>query len=171
MNFETLSFARIQTDALDLAPLLATTEREECGAMALFAGTVRNHHEGRAVTHLTYTAHAALCEKIIEQIEQETREQFNVPECRVVHRIGKLGIGEVAIYAIVRSPHRAEAFAALRYAVDSTKHRAPIWKEEFYPDGTSSFVQGCCIAEGHEPPEHLKKLAAAHEHKAHEGTH
>ncbi|WP_341921715.1 molybdenum cofactor biosynthesis protein MoaE [Hydrocarboniphaga effusa] len=172
MKFETLSLARIQTDALDLTPLLATTEREECGAMALFAGTVRNHHEGRAVTHLIYTAHAALCEKIIEQIEQETREQFNVPECRIVHRIGKLGIGEVAIYAIVRSPHRAEAFAALRYAVDSTKHRAPIWKEEFYPDGTSSFVQGCCIAEGHEPPEHLKQLAAAQDHKKqHEGTH
>jgi molybdopterin synthase catalytic subunit len=159
MKFESLSLARIQTEPLELAPLLSLTEREECGAMALFAGTVRNHHEGRAVTHLIYTAHAPLCERIIADIERETREQFNVPECRIVHRIGQLGIGEVAIYAIVRSPHRAESFAALRYAVDSTKHRAPIWKEEFYPDGTSSFVQGCCIAEGHEPPEHLKKLA------------
>jgi molybdopterin synthase catalytic subunit len=107
---------------------------------------------------LIYTAHAALCDKIIAAIEQETREQFNVPECSIVHRTGQLGIGEIAIYAVVRAPHRAEAFAALRYAVDATKHRAPIWKEEFYPDGSSSFVTGCCIADGHEPPEYLKQL-------------
>lgn len=166
MNFESLNFARIQTRALELAPLLAATEREECGAMALFAGTVRNHHEGRAVSRLVYTAHAPLCEKIIAEIERETRERYGVHECRIQHRIGELGIGEVAIYAIVRAPHRAEAFAALRYAVDATKHRAPIWKEEFYPDGSSSFVQGCCIAEGHEPPDHLKQLAARGAHES-----
>ncbi len=157
MLFEPLFLARIQSAPLQLDPLLAGSEREDCGALAIFAGTVRNHHQGQAVTHLVYTAHAALCEKIIAGIEAETRERFGVPECRVVHRVGKLGIGEVAIYAVVRSPHRAEAFAALRHAVDATKHRAPIWKEEFYPDGRSSFVQGCCIAEGFEQhaPDHL----------------
>ncbi|HKY91541.1 MAG TPA: molybdenum cofactor biosynthesis protein MoaE, partial [Nevskiaceae bacterium] len=66
--------------------------------------------------------------------------------CRVQHRVGRLAIGDTAIVAVVRSAHRAEAFAALRHAVDATKHRAPIWKEEFYPDGTSTFVSGCCIA-------------------------
>lgn len=136
----------ISAQPLQLEPLLAETERPECGAMALFAGTVRNHHEGRAVTHLIYTAHPSLCESIIAAIEQETVQRFAVDSCRVVHRIGSLGIGEVAIYAVVRSAHRAEAFAALRHAVDATKHRAPIWKEEFFPDGSSQFVTGCCLA-------------------------
>lgn len=141
-----LEAARMQATALSLDLLLADTERPDCGALAVFAGTVRNHHEGRAVTGLEYTSHVPLAEKIIEEIEHETREQFKVPVCRVQHRVGRLGIGETAIVAVVRSAHRAEAFAALRYAVDATKHRAPIWKEEFYPDGSSSFVQGCCIA-------------------------
>ena len=61
-------------------------------------------------------------------------------------------VGDTAIIAVVRSGHRAEAFAALRHAVDATKFRAPIWKEEFYPDGTSEFVQGCCIDPDQNPP-------------------
>jgi len=138
--------ARVQSSALSLDLLLSDTERDDCGALAIFSGTVRNHHEGRAVTGLEYTSHVPLAERIIEEIEAETRERFGVPVCRVQHRIGRLGIGESAIIAVVRSAHRAEAFAALRHAVDATKARAPIWKEEFYPDGSSSFVQGCCIA-------------------------
>ena len=138
--------AHIQSNDLSLDRLLALTERPDCGALAVFAGTVRNHHEGRAVTGLEYTSHVPLAEKIIAEIEIETREKFGVPVCVVQHRIGHLDIGGTAIIAVVRSSHRAEAFAALRHAVDATKHRAPIWKEEFYPDGSSSFVQGCCIA-------------------------
>lgn len=141
-----LLVSRVQSGALSLDLLLSDTERDDCGALAMFAGTVRNHHEGRAVSGLEYTSHVPLAERIIEEIEAETRERFGVPVCRVQHRIGYLGIGETAIIAVVRSAHRAEAFAALRHAVDATKARAPIWKEEFYPDGSSSFVQGCCIA-------------------------
>jgi molybdopterin synthase catalytic subunit len=150
MRFEAPGTSHVQTAPLELEPLLAAGGRADCGALAIFAGTVRNHHQGQAVTHLIYSAHQGLCEKIIAGIEQETRERFGVPDVRIVHRIGRLGIGETAIYAVVRAPHRAEAFAALRHAVDATKQRAPIWKEEFLPDGTSSFVEGCSIAEGFE---------------------
>jgi molybdopterin synthase catalytic subunit len=146
MDIPVFALSPIQSVPISLEPLLAATERPDCGALAIFAGTVRNHHEGRAVSHLIYTAHEALCVKMIGDIERETKERFGVPECRVVHRIGRLDVGETAIYAVVRSAHRAEALAALKYAVDATKHRAPIWKEEFYPDGSSSFVTGCCIA-------------------------
>lgn len=145
--------ARVQSSALSLDLLLSDTERDDCGALAIFSGTVRNHHQGRAVTGLEYTSHVPLAERIIEEIEAETRERFGVPVCRVQHRIGRLGIGESAIIAVVRSAHRAEAFAALRHAVDATKARAPIWKEEFYPDGSSSFVEGCCIAPDQETPD------------------
>ncbi|SFF24127.1 molybdopterin synthase catalytic subunit [Fontimonas thermophila] len=152
---------RIQERPLVLDELLVPA-RDDCGALAIFAGTVRNHHDGKPVTHLIYTAHVRLADKMIRAIEQEIGMRHGVPLCRVVHRIGRLAIGEVAIYAVVRAPHRAEAFAALRAAVDAVKHRVPIWKEEFYADGTSAFVTGCCIAE----PE-----AAAHGDAHHSHSH
>ena len=154
-------FSRIQAQPLSLDALIADS-RDDCGALAIFAGTVRSHHEQRPVTHLVYTAHASLGDKMIRGIEQEVREKHGVPVCRVVHRIGRLGIGEVAIYAVVRAPHRAEAFAALRAVVDAVKHRVPIWKEEFYADGTSAFVTGCCIAEDAEAHEHDHRHDHAH---------
>lgn len=168
-----LDFPRIQDTPLSLDALMAGTERPDCGAMAVFSGTVRNHHEGRAVQHLAYTAHAALADKMIRGIEQEMATKHNVPVCRVVHRIGALGIGESAILAVVRAPHRAEAFAALRAVVDAVKHRVPLWKEEFYTDGTSAFVTGCCIAEDAEDADHdhAHDHAHAHSHAHHPHTH
>ncbi len=161
-------YPRIQDRALSLDALLAGSERPDCGALTVFSGTVRNHHEGRQVLRLRYTSHVPLAERMIREIEAETCARFDVPLCRVVHRIGDLAIGESAILAIVRSGHRAEAFEALRYLVDKVKHRVPIWKEEFYADGSSAFVTGCCIAEdedGSDPHPH------AHDHDhAHSST-
>jgi molybdopterin synthase catalytic subunit len=137
---------RLHEQGLDLDALIADGLDPRSGALVVFGGTVRNHHEGRAVTHLHYSAYAPLAEKLIREIERETLTRFKVHHCRVVHRTGALGIGETAIYAIVRAAHRREAFAAAQYAVDAVKHRAPIWKEEFYADGSSAFVQGCCLA-------------------------
>ena len=71
-----------------------------------------------------------------------------MPECRVVHRLGHLNVGDAAIVAVVRAGHRAEAFDAVRAVVDAVKHRVPIWKEEFFTDGTSAFVEGCSLVEG-----------------------
>ncbi|MGY3229627.1 molybdopterin synthase catalytic subunit [Luteibacter sp. HA06] len=132
-------------DAVMVEPLLELDGHPECGGLALFVGTVRDHHEGRSVRHLTYTAHEPLAAKIIREVEASTREKYGVPYVRVVHRLGDLSIGDIAIVCVVRAPHRAEAFDACRYAVDAVKHGAPIWKEEFYTDGSSAFVEGCCI--------------------------
>jgi molybdopterin synthase catalytic subunit len=128
-----------------IEPLLELDAHPECGGLALFVGTVRDHHEGRSVAHLAYTAHELLAEKVIREVEDATRRRYNVPYVRIVHRLGDLAIGDTAIACVVRAPHRAEAFEACRYAVDAVKHTAPIWKEEFYADGTSAFVEGCCI--------------------------
>lgn len=137
---------RITEAPLQLDPLLAATANPASGALVIFAGAVRNHHEGRAVCALHYTAHVGLAEKLIAAIERETLAKFDIHCCRVVHRIGRLDIGEVAIYAVVRAAHRSAAFTAADYVVHAVKHRAPIWKEEFYADGTSRFVDGCCLA-------------------------
>lgn len=131
---------------LDPDELVDTTRRPDCGALATFVGVVRDNHGGRAVASLEYTAHERIAERTIREIEQEVLDEYGVAECCVVHRIGHLGIGDAAIVAVVRSGHRAEAFAALAEVVDRVKHRAPIWKEEHYVDGTSEFVQGCSIA-------------------------
>jgi molybdopterin synthase catalytic subunit len=139
----------LTVEALALDALLAGTADERCGALVVFGGTVRNHHEGRAVTRLEYSAYAPLAEQRIRAIETDTLAQFGVYHCRVVHRTGALAVGDCAIYAVVRAAHRKEAFAAARYAVDRVKHEVPIWKEEHYADGGSAFVQGCCIA--HDP--------------------
>jgi molybdopterin synthase catalytic subunit len=160
--------ARIQESPLSLDALILDSARPDCGALAVFAGTVRNHHQLRPVVSLTYTAHVALAERLIREIEDQVCAQHAVPLCRVVHRIGPLGIGDVAIVAVVRAPHRKEAFAALRAAVDATKHTVPIWKEEFYADGSSAFVAGCCIGDGQDAAADVHDHAAAHRH-AHEG--
>lgn len=155
--------SRIQETPLSLDALINDSARPDCGALAVFAGTVRNHHQLRPVVSLTYTAHVALAERLIRDIEAQVCAQHAVPLCRVVHRIGPLGIGDVAIVAVVRAPHRKEAFAALRAAVDATKHTVPIWKEEFYDDGSSAFVTGCCIGDGQDDePEHDHSPTPAH---------
>jgi len=138
---------RIQEGLLSLDALIAGTERPDCGALATFVGTVRDHNEGRAVTHLVYSAHVPVADKLIRAIELEVQEAHGVPVCRVVHRVGRLDIGDAAIIAVARAPHRAEAFDAARAVVEAVKHRVPIWKEEFFPDGTSEFVAGCSLVE------------------------
>ncbi len=148
---------RIRSTALDAAQLVDATQRPDCGALATFVGVVRDNHGGRTVTSLEYTAHERIAARTIREIEQEVLSEYGVAECRVVHRVGHLDVGEAAIVAVVRSGHRAEAFAALAAVVDRVKHRAPIWKEEHYADGTSEFVAGCSIAGGSgEPTEQVQ---------------
>ena len=130
---------------LALEPLLSESRFSDCGGLALFAGTVRDHNDGKPVLRLRYSAYKPLAEKLMREIEQGTRLKFSAAYCRVQHRLGMLEIGDTAIVCVTRAPHRAEAFAACRHAVDAVKHTVPIWKEEFYTDGSSAFVQGCCI--------------------------
>ncbi|MBA2608783.1 MAG: molybdenum cofactor biosynthesis protein MoaE [Actinobacteria bacterium] len=137
--------ARIGDAVLSLDALLAETERADCGALAVFVGVVRDHQDGRSVSHLVYTAHVGLAEKLIREIEVAVARDHDVPVCRVRHRMGHLDIGESAVIVVVRSAHRAEAFAASRAAIEAVKHRVPIWKEEFFTDGTSEFVPGCSL--------------------------
>lgn len=153
------SIERIQDHDIDLNTLLAMQHFPECGGLSLFAGTVRNHHDGKDVQSLKYTAYKPLAEKMIRQIEQDIEQKHGVSYVRVVHRIGHLNIGEVAIYAVARSDHRREAFAACEEAVERVKHEVPVWKEEFYTDGSSVFVEGCCIRTDFAPVSQKKPLA------------
>lgn len=148
-----------------LGDLLAEGQYPQCGGLAVFGGTVRNHHLDRPVLRLRYTAYEPVAARLMREIEDKAREKFGAPHCRVVHRIGMLEIGDTAIYCVTRAPHRAEAFAACRWIVDEVKHTVPVWKEEFYADGTSAFVQGCCIrADAPEQQQHHPHHHSHHEH-------
>ncbi len=138
-------FPRIQEAALKLEIFDLIQSFPECGGIGVFIGTVRNHHEGKAVKALKYTAYTPVAEKMIRQIEQEIQVKYGVSYVRVIHRIGTLEIGEKAIIAIAYAAHRREAFAACEEAVERVKHEVPVWKEEFYIDGSSQYVEGCCI--------------------------
>lgn len=127
---------------LALEPLLAETDDPGSGALVIFYGTVRDHNEGQPVRAMTYEAHVALAEKVLAEIEAEALEKFDVRRCRIQHRVGTLQLGEPSVLIVVRAAHRADAYAASRYAIDEVKQRAPIWKEEHYASGESRYLDG-----------------------------
>ncbi|MFT4022139.1 MAG: molybdenum cofactor biosynthesis protein MoaE [Acinetobacter sp.] len=157
-------FARIQTTALQLDAVMPIAEYPMCGGIGVFVGTVRNHHNGKAVKSLKYTAYAPVAEKMIRQIEQEIAAQYQVDYVRVVHRVGHLDIGEKAIIAVAFAAHRREAFAACEHAVERVKHEVPVYKEEFYQDGTHQHVEGCCIRRDIAQEQSKDEGAHTHQH-------
>lgn len=154
---------RIQETDLSLDDFETIQNYPECGGMGIFIGTVRNHHEGRDVKALKYTAYKPIAEKMIREIEQEVKAKYGVSYVQVVHRIGALDIGGKAIIAVAYAAHRKEAFMACEEAVERVKHEVPVWKEEFYLDGTSQYVAGCCIRKDEDVP-HRHSHSEKHHH-------
>lgn len=118
------------------------------GAIVLMTGMVRNNSEGFSVLHLEYQAYEPMAIQVFRQIAAEIRQTWSdVTHVVIHHRVGRLEIGEISVLIAVGCPHRKEAFEACQYAIDTLKHRAPIWKKEFYYGETgevcSSWVK-CC---------------------------
>lgn len=126
-------------ETIDLAAIQAAEPRD--GALCVFAGVVRNESRGRAVTHLEYEAYEEMALPLMREIEDETLRLFPISQIHMVHRLGRLDVGEASVAIAVSSPHRVEAFAACRHAIDALKARVPIWKKEFGPDG-AEWVEG-----------------------------
>ena len=113
----------------------------EDGALCVFTGVVRNHNDGKPVLYLEYEGYEEMVITIFDEIARESLERFGATRVRIVHRLGRMEIGEISVAVVVSSPHRNEAFLACRFAIDTLKHKAPIWKKEFYADG-SSWLEG-----------------------------
>lgn len=109
----------------------------DCGGVAVFLGVVRDNSEGHTTDHLSYDAYPEMAGDVIDTICAEAEERWPVRKIAVQHRTGQLEIGEVSVIVAVSTPHRAEAFEACRYVIDELKSRAPIWKKEFGPDGST----------------------------------
>src|SRR3954465_552279 len=119
--------------------LLARVESPERGAVASFFGIVRNHQEGREVLRLEYSAYEPMVEAECARIVSEAHERWDVAVA-LVHRVGELEIGDTAVAIAAASAHRDEAFLACRYVIEEVKRRVPIWKREFFADGTVEWV-------------------------------
>lgn len=132
----------ITDEAIDCDALKRSVQQDDCGGFVSFEGWVRNHHKGRDVVGLSYSAYRELALKEGTKVLAEAEAKWPGARVLCTHRIGRLEIGDVAVCVAVASPHREEAFAACRYVIDEVKSRVPIWKEEFYADGSDAWV-GC----------------------------
>ncbi|HXK09340.1 MAG TPA: molybdenum cofactor biosynthesis protein MoaE [Vicinamibacteria bacterium] len=131
--------ARLVREPIDLASLMGAEPAD--GAVCLFVGVVRNENQGRAVVGLEYEAYEEMALALMDEIGRETERLFPVTGVRLVHRLGRLEIGEASVAVAVSSPHRKEAFDACRFAIDTLKAKVPIWKKEHYADG-SAWLEG-----------------------------
>ena len=125
---------KIATDAL-----LSEVGSASTGALNIFVGTTRNQSHDRSVVSLEYEAYLPMALKKMEEIERDARGLWPIQNVLVVHRVGKVEIGEASVLIAVSAAHRDEAFKACRYIIDRLKDRVPIWKKEFFADGTSEW--------------------------------
>ena len=131
---------RLTNTAIDYLALTEDVRRADCGGVVLFLGTVRDLTDGKVTTALDYEAYPGMAEKKMAEIEQDTRTRWPVGAMAMVHRLGHLDVGDVSVAVALSCPHRAEAFAACRHAIDRLKELVPIWKKENWADGTTEWV-------------------------------
>ncbi|HEY5610549.1 MAG TPA: molybdenum cofactor biosynthesis protein MoaE [Thermoanaerobaculia bacterium] len=127
--------AYLTDDVIDSAALISRVMRASDGALSLFEGVVRNHHDGKAVESIFYDAYREMADKEIDRIVSAVREKYPDVNVALVHRLGLLQVGDTSIAIACSSPHRAEAFSACRELIDRIKETVPIWKKEKSPDG------------------------------------
>lgn len=120
---------------LDADALARSVARSAAGAVVTFVGTTRDSHAGRAVQRLEYEAQEALAEKALARLCADARTRFGLCAVALRHRLGRLELGEASVVIAVSAPHRAAAFDACRFLIDTLKTSVPIWKKEHYADG------------------------------------
>jgi len=126
---------RVTTEPLSVQQVNDLVKRPTDGAVVSFDGIVRNNFDGRPVHYLEYEAYAAMAEKKLAEIGAEVQQKFAIGEIAIMHRIGRLDIGESSIVIAVAAPHRHAAFEACAYAMDRVKAEVPVWKKEFFANG------------------------------------
>jgi len=129
--------ARLQRETIDPVALRAQIRDDEDGAVCVFDGIVRNHTRNRRTLYLEYDAYPAMALAEMERLAVEALACFPIRDLRIAHRIGRLAIGETSVLIVVVSAHRAAAFDACRWMIDSLKKTVPVWKKEFFEDGAT----------------------------------
>ncbi len=132
---------RIMDDPLDAFALREAMVDPHAGALVLFEGRARDHHEGRPVLQLAYESYVPMAEKELGLLREKAIERFGLTRCAIHHRIGIVPLTEAAVIVATSSAHRAESFQAAAWIMDEIKQRIPIWKRETYKDGSEAWVE------------------------------
>jgi molybdopterin synthase catalytic subunit len=136
----TAPFVLVTPDVLDLGALVTRVSGAGVGAIASFLGTVRDHHEGRAVTGIEYEAYEPMASLELARVAGEAVATWPSVRVAVAHRVGTLAVGDASVVIAVGSARRAPALEAMRFVIETLKVRVPIWKREHYVDGTRAWV-------------------------------
>jgi len=128
-------YARLVREPIDMAQVLAKVRRGEDGAVVVFEGVVRNQTRGRRTLYLDYEAYEEMALRELESLAAEASSKFSIRDVAIVHRLGRLEIGETSVLIVVASAHRVPAFEACRWLIDTLKRTVPIWKKEHFEDG------------------------------------
>ena len=134
---------QIVRESIRTQGLASQLTRDQDGAAVTFFGIVRNNTRGRRTTHLYYEAYEPMALRKMREIGESLRQRWPIGRVGMVHRLGRLEIGEVSVAIVITSPHRGIAFESCRYAIDRLKQTVPIWKKEFFEDG-EVWVEGEC---------------------------
>lgn len=126
---------RITRERIDTAAVADPAKHSEDGGVCIFEGIVRNNTRGRRTLYLDYEAYEQMALKQMETLARQSRQEFKISEVRIVHRLGRLEIGETSVLVVVSAPHRGPAFEACRWLIDTLKKTVPIWKKEYFEDG------------------------------------
>jgi molybdopterin synthase catalytic subunit/molybdopterin converting factor small subunit len=133
---------RLSEEPLSLEAVVEEVRRAEAGAIATFIGTTRIESRGRRVRWLDYEAYPEMAEDVMAQIAARLKERYDLCEVAIHHRVGRVGIGEPSVAIAVSAPHRADALAACKDAIDTLKEAVPLWKKEVYEDGEEWLGRG-----------------------------
>jgi molybdopterin synthase catalytic subunit len=149
-HIETKDSFAITFAPLSVSEIYQLADDPANGAIVIMSGTVRNKTDDKPVISLEYQAYEPMAMQIFRLIAADIRQQWqDVNRVVIHHRVGQLQIGEISVLVAVGCPHRSEAFEACRYAIDTLKHNAPIWKKEHFQDGASTWVSiGACEQSG-----------------------
>ena len=132
--------AELTSEPIDTQALIDRISTPSCGAVCLFLGTVREFTQDKRTQELVYEAYPEMAVSQMKEILKEAAARWPIPRLGVVHRLGRLGLGEVSIAVAVATPHRGESFEACRWVMDTIKERVPIWKQEHWSDGSTEWV-------------------------------
>jgi molybdopterin synthase catalytic subunit len=133
---------RLSGQPLSLDEAVGEVADERAGAIATFVGTTRRQSRGRDVVHLDYEAYEGMAEQVMAEIAGELEERYDLCSIAIHHRVGRVGIGDTSVVIAVSAPHRADALAACRDAIDTLKERVPLWKKEVYEGGEEWIGRG-----------------------------
>jgi molybdopterin synthase catalytic subunit len=128
-------FFEITTEPIDITSVARRVVPPECGATVTLDGYVRQFTKGRETLHLVYEAYEPMALKEMQKLIEQVKQEFEISNIGIVHRVGKLEIGETSVVISVAAPHRKAAFAACEWHIRELKKTVPIWKKEVYADG------------------------------------